>query len=194
MRGFRDIVQSRSSCRSFSDEPLEEGALIRMLEAANAAPSAHNTQPWYFCVVMSREAKGKLFADAGEAYYGDLLRQGTPAAEARDRARKSERFFTGVPALVVVFAEQTPDQGDAIERTLRLQSASAASAQLLLAAENEGIGACWYCLPLYCPEVFRKFAGLSESFEPTALIVLGYSLSEKTHRQKRALSEKMNIF
>ncbi len=195
MDDFYKTVFSRRSCRSFDVKPVPEDKLLRILEAANAAPSAHNAQPWHFCVITGEDGKRKLFESAGGAYTSDLMYADMPEDEARRRADESKRFFCSVPVLVIVFVEHiscAPDKRD-IERALRVESAAAATAQLLLAAEHEGLNACWYCMPHYCPNVFRDFAGLGEAFEPIALIALGYADKEPKRREKRPLLEKVSV-
>jgi nitroreductase len=49
-----DAVTSRRNVREFTDQPLPEEALERILEAAWRAPSARNLQPWDFVVVTDR--------------------------------------------------------------------------------------------------------------------------------------------
>ena len=46
---FLEIAQARQSCRSYDENrPVEEEKLNAILEAARLAPSAVNSQPWYF--------------------------------------------------------------------------------------------------------------------------------------------------
>ncbi len=196
MDDFYKVVFSRSSCRAFDAKPVPEDTLYRILEAANAAPSAHNAQPWHFCVILGDNAKQTLFQSTGEAYISDLMDSGVQEDESRKRAEASRRFFCSISVLIIVFVEQAGDTRDKrgeVERLLRVESAAAAIAQLLLAAEYEGLGACWYCLPRYCPDIFREFTGLGAAFEPLALIALGYAAEEPKRREKRPLSEKMSV-
>lgn len=50
-----DAITSRRNVREFTDEPLPNDALERILEAAWRAPSAKNRQWWDFVVVTDRE-------------------------------------------------------------------------------------------------------------------------------------------
>ncbi len=189
MDDFYKMVFSRRSCRSFNESPVPEEKLFRILEAANAAPSAHNAQPWHFYVIIGEKSKRTLFEGAGKAYVSDLMDSGMPEDEAQKRADESKRFFLAAPVLIIVFVEHiygARDKRGTIERALREESAAAAIAQLLLAAEYEELGACWYCMPRYCPNVFRDFTGLGEAYEPMALITLGYSAGGR----RRALCPK----
>jgi nitroreductase len=49
-----DAIRARRNVRSFTDEPVAETELERILEAARRSPSARNGQPWDFVVVTDR--------------------------------------------------------------------------------------------------------------------------------------------
>jgi len=49
-----DAIRSRRNVREFTDEPLPDEALERILEAGWRAPSSRNWQPWDFVVVTDR--------------------------------------------------------------------------------------------------------------------------------------------
>jgi F420 biosynthesis protein FbiB-like protein len=62
----------------------------------------------------------------------------------------------------------------AAERLMAVQSVAMAVQNLLLAAHAEGLGACWMCAPLFCPDAVRSALSLPEDWEPQALVTLGY--------------------
>lgn len=49
-----EAISSRRNVREFTDEPLPDEALRRILEAGWRAPSSRNWQPWDFVVVTDR--------------------------------------------------------------------------------------------------------------------------------------------
>lgn len=51
MSNFLELVEKRQSCRSYDGRPVELEKLTQMLEAARLAPSACNSQSWFFTVV-----------------------------------------------------------------------------------------------------------------------------------------------
>ena len=55
-----DAIRSRRDVREYSDRPLAEGDLDRILEAGRRAPSSRNWQPWDFVVVTDREQLTEL--------------------------------------------------------------------------------------------------------------------------------------
>jgi nitroreductase len=55
-------ILARRSIRQYTDEPVSEAQIVRLLQAAMAAPSASNRQPWHFVVVTERETLDALAA------------------------------------------------------------------------------------------------------------------------------------
>jgi nitroreductase len=60
MLTVREAVQQRRSTRSFKKVPVPDEMVLEILESARLAPSASNTQPWRFVVVIDAEEKKKL--------------------------------------------------------------------------------------------------------------------------------------
>ncbi len=69
---FGQLVQGRRSIRRYQARPIDPRLLETLLEAAIWAPSAHNRQPWRFCVVTSDAAKQALSAQMAEHWRADL--------------------------------------------------------------------------------------------------------------------------
>jgi nitroreductase len=64
---FEIILQRRSVRNFIVDKPVEKWKITKMLEAAMAAPSACNTQPWEFIVVSENDKMDKLRNAMGDA-------------------------------------------------------------------------------------------------------------------------------
>jgi len=75
------------------------------------------------------------------------------------------------------------------ERTMAIQSVAASVQNFLLAASALGLGACWYCAPLFCPDVVREILGIPEGVEPQALIAVGYPNEEPEPPPRKPLEE-----
>jgi coenzyme F420-0:L-glutamate ligase/coenzyme F420-1:gamma-L-glutamate ligase len=80
------------------------------------------------------------------------------------------------------------------EETMAIQSVAAAIENLLLAATALGLGACWICWPLFCPDVVRTALGLPPDFQAQALITLGYPAESPPRRERVPLSERVYFF
>lgn len=64
-------VASKRDWRSYSDAPIPDDVLTRILDGGRLAGSAVNRQPWIFVVVRSPEAKERV---AEIVYAGDNVR------------------------------------------------------------------------------------------------------------------------
>lgn len=195
MPDFYEVVRGRQSVRAYRPDAVSEEVLWRLLEAANQAPSAHNGQPWHFYVLCNALDKRRLMEAAGGTFAADLRKGGMGAEEAETQAAASVAHFSEAPVLMAAFATDAAGKAPAeIERVLRIQSVAAAIAQLLLAAQAEGLGACWYSLALYCPEALREALGAPPSWSPQALITLGHARQDNPRREKRPVKEKVTFY
>ena len=60
MTDFLQLAHDRYSVRAFSDRPVEAEKIDALVDAAVAAPTAVNKQPWHLWVVESPEAVERL--------------------------------------------------------------------------------------------------------------------------------------
>ncbi len=183
---FQQFVQGRRSIRRYQDRPIEPTLLEKLVEAAVWAPSAHNRQPWRFCVVTSAEVKQQVSAHMADYWRRDLGADGADPAFIERRVAISHARLTGAAALVIasvcmdemdVYPDERRSQA---EWTMAVQSVALACQNLLLAAHYYGLGACWMCAPLFVPDLVRTVLALPESWQPQALLTLGYPAEEKT--------------
>ncbi len=184
----RDLLQymrTRRSIRRYTDEKVSPAVIEELLEAATWAPSAHNRQPWRFCVVTQDATKRKLSAEMGRRWRADLAADASDPAFIERRVQISHARLTGAAALVVacMTMESMDSYPDAVrghaERTMATQSVALACQNLLLAAHVHGLGACWMCAPLFVPSLVCDVLQLPLTWNPQALITLGYPAETK---------------
>ncbi len=190
------IIQSRRSIRHYDGRPVPADVLRRVLEAGRWAPSAHNRQPWRFAVVTSPERRVSLARAMGARFREDLAADGLPAHEIERQLSRSYMRISEAPALVVVCLslsamDSYPDaRRQEAERTMAVQSAALAAQNILLMAHAEGLGACWMCAPLFCPDVVRAELDLPPDWEAQALLTLGYPAEQRT-KDRETLESKI---
>lgn len=69
--GLLPEIERRASVRSYTDEPVSEESLERILEAGRRAPSAKNRQSWRFVVVTDDDTRRRIEDAAfGQEYVG----------------------------------------------------------------------------------------------------------------------------
>ena len=57
---FLELAKKRYSCRKFTTEEVEQEKIDKIIEAAMAAPTAINSQPFKIWVITSKEDIGKV--------------------------------------------------------------------------------------------------------------------------------------
>ncbi len=180
------LFLTRRSIRRYLPDAVPSELIDALLTAAAYAPSAHNRQPWRFVVITGAGTKHRLAMAMGQKLQADLAADGTPEAiMAQDVARSYARL-TQAPLLILLcltmadmdsYPDPTRQQ---YEWVMAVQSTAMAGQNLLLAAHEAGLGACWLCAPLFCAEVVRQTLDLPADWQPQALITVGYPAEMKT--------------
>lgn len=189
------VIARRRSTRRYLSAPVQRSVVQRLLHAACQAPSAHNRQPWRFVVIQDRSSQESLADTMGERLREDRTKDGDdPHIIERDISRSRARL-TEAPALILVCADMRdmdgyPDERRrAAEHAMALQSTAMATENLLLAAEEEQLGACIMCAPLFCPDVVITTLGLPQGWEPQMLVTIGFPEKRGPERPRLSLSE-----
>jgi F420 biosynthesis protein FbiB-like protein len=172
------LVSERRSIRRYDRAPIHADVLKRILAAARWAPSAHNRQPWRFAIVEPFSWKDRLARAMGDRLRRDRTADGDPAEAIEQDVARSYARITGAPVVIVVALDMSDmdryrDDRQRAEHTMAVQSTAMATQNLLLAAHAEGLGACWMCAPLFCPDVVSEALALPAAWEPQAIITLG---------------------
>lgn len=167
MDNFRSLCQHRRSIRKYENRPIEQEKLDYILQCALMAPSSKRTTPWEFIVVRNQE---------------------TLRAMQACRTYGSGMFETAQAAIVVALDASLTDTWQA--------DGAIAATHILLAAEEQGLGACWcqvYNRPAApqsektadaqrertAEELIRELCGIPETLNVQCVISLGYKDEER---------------
>jgi F420 biosynthesis protein FbiB-like protein len=182
-----EAIGSRRSIRKFRDEPVPDEHIVTLLNAAIQAPSGKNRQPWRFVVVrQDRRAEMVRLMRAGIA---KLKEWGVDLGSSKATARVMER----APVTVFVFnahGKHKPgtapwdDEGDVVD----VQSIGAAIQNMLLVAQELGIGSLWICDVFYALDELSEWLG-HPTGQMIAAVALGYPDETPAARPRRPMSE-----
>jgi nitroreductase len=131
-------MKKRRSIRSYDTKPVPRDILNMLIEAANDAPSAMNTQPWRFVVVENPEFKKKMVEivkpKALEIF--NTLRESNPERHQivmRRFAELPDPIYYSAPAVIFVIGLNAR----------AADSCNLACENIMLAAESLGLGSCY---------------------------------------------------
>jgi nitroreductase len=142
-----EAVRQRRSIRVFKDEAVPEELIEKIIEAAQWAPSACNSQEWRFIVIDNPEVKEKLL-------------------------KETTAYFVGrAPLLILVlYSNRTHN----FEYKDHLLSAAMAIQNMQLAAHALGLGSC--CVNNLPPKrKLRNLFTIPRCFDPVSLLCFGYA-------------------
>lgn len=181
MSSVIDAIKTRRSIRKYFPRKVSTELIKVVLEAARWAPSAHNAQPWRFIILVDKVLQTDLAEAMVNAWMADMTNDGISAEVSEPKAKASLERFTQAPALIVAcltmkdMVQYADESRQKCERDLAVQSLGAAIQNMLLTAHAEGLGACWFCAPIFCKDAVRRVLQIPKDVEPQALIALGYA-------------------
>lgn len=151
-----ETIFSRKSVRNYQDKAIEEEKIMTLVRAGMAAPSGKDQRPWEFVVVTDRVALDSM---AAALPYAKMLQ-------------------TAQAAIVVC--------GDTTKSFYWYLDCSAATQNILLAAEALGLGAVWTAAYPYADrmEVVAASTGLPGHILPLCVIPIGYPAKEQQPKDK----------
>ncbi|GHT14766.1 NAD(P)H nitroreductase [Bacteroidia bacterium] len=155
------VIHQRKSVRKFIDRPVSKDDLLTLVKAGMAAPSGKNEQPWAFVIVTQRAILDTL---AAELPYAKMLSQ--------------------VSAAIVVCGDM--GKIDNPTGSLWVQDCSAATENILLAAEAMGLGAVWTAAYPYEERINAVVTALHfpSTVIPLCVIPIGYPDGETLPKNK----------
>jgi nitroreductase len=171
-----DLIISRQSDRKYSDKPIENEKLERIVEAGRMAPSACNAQPWKFIVVTDQ----KLVLKVAEAASAKLIGMNSFVAQA--------------PVILVIVREK-PNMSSKVGATIKNKDYSLidigiATENICLQTKAEGLGSC--IIGWFDERQLRKLLNIPKSKRVELIITLGYSLSDQREKRRKPSAETVS--
>ena len=191
-------IRKRKSIRAYKPDPVSKTTMKELLEAAIAAPSGSNMQPWKFYVVSGarkRQLDELLLGclDEGRTTSNELQQEREGGDEKVQERVNSRRFeltrtimdilrkndlpielfakgsFTYFGAPVAIFVTMDQSLGENY-----ILGIGAAVENLLLAACDKGLGTCWIGMALSYSKEIKENLGIPATERIITSLALGY--------------------
>jgi nitroreductase len=161
---YSELIAARYSVRAYLPDPVEDGKLQAVLEAARLAPTAANRQPIQL-VVMHTAGR--------EAEIGKIYRR---------------PWFVQAPLVIAVCAISSQAWVRETDKfNARLIDAAIVADHLILAATNLGLGTCW--IAAFNVEAARSVLQLPAEAEPVIFTPLGYPADQPGPKVRKPLTD-----
>jgi nitroreductase len=184
-----DALMTTRAMRRFSDEPVTDEEIGRILAAAVQAPSGGNIQPYQFLVVTDPERKaaiGDIYRRAYDRYEPAVLALIPPFKDEKAQ-RQHERSWAAsrhlaetvgeAPAMVLVLMPRISmtiaDDLGAMDVGSPYASVYPAVENLILAARSMGIGTVLTTVFRIYEDEVRAVCAIPDRYEIAALLPLG---------------------
>ncbi|MCM1499107.1 MAG: nitroreductase family protein [Clostridium sp.] len=189
-----NLIYERRSIRKFQSKDVPIDLLNRILDAGRVAPSAKNRQPWKYIVFGSEHKEDLLKAMAEglqreENGITDLRRSqhGIPDA------RYTLRIMQEAPIIVVVINTNAKSPFLPVDSDARITeicdslSIGASIENMLLTAEEVGLGALWIANTCFAYTELTTYLGTDEQL--VCAIAIGYADERPEPRPRKPLRE-----
>jgi nitroreductase len=182
-----EAIRERRSIRKFQEATVSDDQIHTILQAAIQAPSGKNRQPWRF-VVVKKDKRAEMVR---------IMREGITNVKARGEEVGSAEWTANVmeqaPVTVFIFNPDgvRPWLLRPIEQMFReivdIQSIGAAIQNMLLAAQELGVGSLWICDVFYAYEPLSNWLG--GTGQMIAAVSFGYPDEKPAARPRKPINE-----
>jgi nitroreductase len=179
MSSFQDVVDRRRMIRNYAERPVDPAVVDRALRNATHAPSAGFSQGWAFLVLDTPADVRRWWETTTD-----------PAS-----LESPDQWLTGMmraPVVIVPCSSKAayldryaqPDKGwsDRAEDRWPVpfwhMDAAMASLLILLTAVDEGLGACFFGIPVDKVAAVRSAFAIDPAFDPVGVITLGHRVED----------------
>jgi nitroreductase len=202
-----DIIRTTFSAREFTDDPIPDSTLFKILDHARFAPSGGNRQGWRVIIIRrqeTRQALAQLTMPAAKRYSAQV-KAGENPWNTVDPTKVDGRTIGLTPApsdfakpylrsaVVLVVCVDLKVVASTDQYLNRVGVVSGASIypfiwNILLATRHEGYGGTITTLAVSQEPRLRELLGIPEHFAVSAIIPLGKPLKRLTRLKRKPVS------
>jgi len=209
-------LRTTGAVREFTDEPVDDATVYRLLETARFAPNGGNRQAWRVVVVQdpaTRRALRDCYLPGWYQYLAQVSAGLTPWAVVTDRELEAasvagaddiaEAAATGsggfaehldeVPVMLVLLADftrlATVDRDIGHYTLVGGASIYPFAWSILLAARTEGMAGVMTTMVVREERAVRELLGVPDTHAVAGLLALGHPVSQPTRLRRGAVEE-----
>lgn len=166
-------IENRRSVRKYKKKDIPDETVMALLESGRLAPSGSNTQPWRFIIVRDPDIKKKIV-----------------------EADHNQRWMLSAPVFLVCVADlccrisntddiYVDEDSPLPELKLIIRDTAIAIENILLEAEELGLGACWTAW--FNQKDMRECLGIPTDKYVCGVVTVGYSDEHGAPQKRKSL-------
>ncbi len=213
-----EALRSTGAVRDFTDHPVDDAVVARVLDTARFAPSGANAQAWRIVVIKDPSKRRRLrdlYLEGSRDYLALTVAGLRPWAPTNDRDAESAALAAGQPSVNLAapggFAEKFDEAPvllalfadlsmlAAVDRDAdRYTFAGGASIypfawSILLAAHDEGLGGVITTIAIREEEQVKALLGAPDPLALAAVIALGYPVKRPRRLRRASVSSFASV-
>jgi nitroreductase len=180
-----EVIRSRRSVSVFTDQPVDQGLVLELLETAVWAPNHHVTEPWRF-VYLSGDSVAQYAAIRRDMALDVCALEDEGAR--RQVGDGTYKKFVCVPAYLAIIMKDDPDPETQEED---YAAAAALTQNFLLLAWERGLGTLWKTFKN--DRRLRELLSLADDERVVGWIHLGYPSGATAPTRRTPASERFIV-
>ncbi len=171
---FYESMEARRSVRDFSDKPVNQEVIEKIIQTASTAPSGAHKQPWTFVAIQNQEIKSEIRKAAEKEEYESYTNRMTD--EWKDDLKPlgtdwQKPFLEVAPWLIVIFSQTTAPNKS---KHYYVQESCGIAAGFLIAAIHQA-GLCTLTHTPSPMNFLKKILNRPDNERPYLLLPVGYA-------------------
>ena len=203
-----DVMRTTFAAREFTDQPITDEVIARILEQARFAPSGGNRQGWKVLVVREESSRARLReliepqmqryvaqVKAGEAPLNTIIPSQVSDADIANTQVPGQMLnnLTGAPVILLVFVDLSvvASFDSELDRVGVISGASIYPFvwNILLAARNEGLGGTLTTFAAGAENELRAHFGVPDEMAFAAMIPMGKPVKQLTKLKRNPVAD-----
>lgn len=185
-----ELIKNRRTIRKYKNKPIPKKIVDKIIQAGIWGPSlmAPGFQPWKFVFISDQTVINKI----GDILFKKSLTRGVGRNAILKMASET---INNSPMIVVIyntlivssFAKRINIKYYKFSKIAEISAISAAIQNMILTAEQSGIGSCWLEAPMFCSRELNNLLSIHD--ELVAVVTMGYPAEEGKRSPRRPLKE-----
>lgn len=203
-----DVMRTTFSAREYTDEPVTDELLYKILENARFAPSGGNRQGWKVIIVRKQEGKKKIadLAIPGARRYAAQRNAGENPWNTIDESLVSSKEIEKTPPspllqmtyvespvvlIICVDLKVVASMDQYLDRVGIVSGASVYAFvwNILLAARNEGYGGRITTIPITQEPELKDYFKIPDNFAICSIMPMGKPVKQLTKLTRKSVSD-----